>query len=57
MPPDIEAGRLVDRFGAQAVYGRPMSMKEMRRIVNAEYLERLHRAEMERPEESDSGDG
>lgn len=45
MPDELETARLIDRFGAQAVYGRPMSFKEMRRILHAEYLVSIKRAE------------
>ncbi len=45
-PAAIEAGWLIDRFGAQAVYGRTMSVKEMRHILTAEKINRRHRAEL-----------
>ena len=38
-PTEIKAGRLIDRFGAQAVYGRPLGYGEMYRIVLAENVE------------------
>lgn len=41
VPAEIEARGLVDRFGTQAVYGRPMGVREMRRIMLAERIERL----------------
>lgn len=37
------AGRLVDRFGAQAVYGRPLGYGEMQSILAAETVVGLHR--------------
>ena len=40
----IEAGRMVDRFGAQAVFGRQMGVAEMRRISLAERVADAHRA-------------
>lgn len=40
MPVEIELGRLVNRFGAQAVYGRALGLLEMRRITLAENIER-----------------
>jgi hypothetical protein len=39
-PSEIIAARYVDRFGAQAVYGRPLYFREMARIVAAEKVER-----------------
>lgn len=39
MPREIEAGRMVNRYGAQAVYGRPLGVREMRRISLAERIE------------------
>ncbi len=36
MPPEIELGQLISRFGAQAVYGRTLGIGEMRRIGLAE---------------------
>lgn len=41
-PREIEAGRLIDRFGAQAVYGRTLGVKEMRRITVAENVARAY---------------
>ena len=38
MPKEIELGRLIDRFGAEAVLGRPIGAKEARRIMAAEYV-------------------
>jgi hypothetical protein len=35
------AGRLINRFGAQAVYGRALGYGEMRRILLAENVERV----------------
>jgi hypothetical protein len=42
-PDEIKAGRLIDRFGAQAVYGRPLSYGEMHRILLAENVEHVCR--------------
>lgn len=42
-PEEIRAGRLIDRFGAQSVYGRPLGYLEMRRITVAENIERICR--------------
>jgi hypothetical protein len=39
----IEAGWLVDRFGAPAVYGRPLGYREMHAIMLAESVERVLR--------------
>lgn len=44
MPKEIEAGRLIDRFGAQAVYGRTLGISEIRRIVAAENVLNSFRA-------------
>lgn len=44
MPQEIEMGRLIDRFGAQAVLGRPMGAKEIRRIMAAEYVLNAYRS-------------
>lgn len=49
-PPEIEAGELVDRFGAQAVYGRTMTRGEMRAILLAETVTRAYRARAEAKE-------
>jgi len=38
MPREIELGRLIDRFGAQAVMGRALGAKEIKRIMAAEYI-------------------
>lgn len=38
-PREIKSGRLVDRFGAPAVYGRPLGYGEMRQIMLAERVE------------------
>ena len=43
MPDEIEAGRLINRYGATAVYGRPLGISEMRRINLAENVERVSR--------------
>ena len=40
LPEDIEAGRLIERFGVQAVYGRLLGYGEMRRISIAESIAR-----------------
>ena len=42
-PNEIKAGRLIERFGAQAVYGRPLGYGEMRRIMLAEHIEHVCR--------------
>ncbi len=42
-PAEIEAARLLDRFGVQAVYGRALSVREMRRIMLAERIEQVAR--------------
>lgn len=49
IPREIELGRVVDRFGAQAVFGRAIGSKEIRRIAMAERTVRLFR-ERERAE-------
>ncbi len=36
MPREYEIGRLIDRFGAGAVYGRLLGVGEMRRIMRVE---------------------
>lgn len=38
------SGRLLDRFGAQAVYGRPLGYGEMHRILWAEQFLSAHTA-------------
>lgn len=43
LPDDLRAGRLVDRFGAQNIYGRPLGYREIARITLAENVERLCR--------------
>lgn len=35
MPPDLEASYLVDRFGAQAVFGSPASRRDLNGLHNA----------------------
>lgn len=57
MPAGIEAGRLIDRFGAQAVYGRVLTVREMRAILTEESVERAYRGEQaaERTEEGPPG--
>ena len=42
-PTEIKAGRLIDRFGAPAIYGRPLGYGEMRRIMLAEHVEHVCR--------------
>lgn len=54
VPSQIEAGRLITRFGVQAVFGRPMTMREMREINLAENVERAYTAE-QRAEQSEGG--
>jgi len=44
LPEDIEAGRLIERFGVQAVYGRPLGYGEMRRISIAEGIVQAYRS-------------
>jgi hypothetical protein len=63
MPPEIEALRWVDRFGAQAVFGRTLSRGELRRMALAENIVRAFEArqksanwaawEIEHPDEAD----
>jgi len=36
VPPDLEAAWLVERYGAQAVYGRPLTVREVRQMSAAE---------------------
>ena len=36
MPREYEIGRLIDRFGSGAVYGRTLGVGEMRRIMRVE---------------------
>lgn len=38
MPREYEIGRLIDRFGAQSVYGRLLGVGEMRRIMRVEAI-------------------
>ena len=40
---EIELGKIIDRFGAQAVFGRTIGAKEIRRIAMAETIVRLFR--------------
>ncbi len=53
-PTEIEAARLIDRFGAQAVYGRSLGVREMRRIMLAERVERIarHGLDASRPDDN-----
>jgi hypothetical protein len=44
IPREIEAGILIDRFGAQAVYGRTLGVKEIRRIAAAENVVNSYRS-------------
>jgi len=44
LPEDIEAGRLIERFGVQAVYGRPLGYGEMRRINLSESIVQAYRS-------------
>lgn len=41
---DLEAARLIDRFGAQVVFGRPMGYEELQRIMWAENANAIYRA-------------
>lgn len=49
LSPEIEALKMIDRFGAQAVYGRPLGIGEMRRLLTAERIVKIYvdRAEFE----------
>lgn len=42
-PPELEAGQLIDRFGAAAVYGRSLTREEMREIMLAETIVNAYR--------------
>lgn len=39
----MSAGALVDRFGAEAIYGRPLRFGEVHRIIVAENVETAYR--------------
>ena len=43
-PSEFETASLIDRFGAEAVYGRPMRWPEIHRILVAENVEAAYRA-------------
>jgi len=43
-PPELRLLREIDRFGAQAVFGRPLGAGEMRRMMIAETIVNLYRA-------------
>ena len=43
-PDELIAGRLVDRFGAAAVYGRPLGYGELKRMLTAENIVNAYRA-------------
>ena len=47
-PNVIKAGRLIDRFGAPTVYGRPLGYQEMQRIMLAERVEHVCRKRQEK---------
>lgn len=47
MPEDLVTLSYIDRFGAQAVLGRPLGVGEMRRMIAAENVVKAH-AEMKR---------
>ncbi len=49
IPREIELGRMVNRFGAQAIFGRAIGAREIHRITMAETIVRLFR-ERERAE-------
>lgn len=40
--PELEALRMIDRFGAQAVFGRILSVREMRMMSLAERIVRAY---------------
>lgn len=44
MPSEYMAGKLIDRFGAPAVYGRPLGYGEMRRIMAVESIVNAYQA-------------
>ena len=44
MPHEIEAARLIDHFGAEAVYGRPLYVRELYRFLAAKRIEQSHDA-------------
>ena len=43
-PPELRLLREIDRFGAQAVFGRPLGAGEMRRMMIAETIVHAYRA-------------
>lgn len=43
IPREIELGKVVDRFGAQAIFGRSIGAKEIKRIAMSETIVRLFR--------------
>ena len=44
MPPEIELGNAVDRYGGMTVYGRAIGAFEMRRISMSENIVALYNA-------------
>jgi len=44
MPAELRLLREIDRFGAQAVFGRPLGAGEMRRMMIAETIVNLYHA-------------
>jgi len=44
MPAELRLLHEIDRFGAQAVFGRPLGAGEMRRMMIAETIVNLYRA-------------
>lgn len=40
----MQTGQYIDRFGAQAVFGRPLFLHEMKEIIIAENIEAAHKA-------------
>ena len=43
-PPELRLLREIDRFGAQAVFGRPLGAKEMRQMMVAEGIVHAYHA-------------
>jgi len=43
-PPELRLLREIDRFGAQAVFGRPLAAREMRQMMVAEGIVHAYRA-------------
>lgn len=55
-PPEIEAGELINRFGVESVYGRTLTVEEMREMMTAETIVMAYRARAEAESMADWAD-